>query len=87
MTQLDFNFSFPENPYPEGTQYYRVWEFLREHGAVTTKQLHNHLCVDTARIRSDVRPKLRKNGMDYKVRRLEEGNWLYTIIRKEVTLN
>jgi transposase len=79
--ELDFG-AFPKNPFTEGTQSHRVFEYLRLHKAVTTKQLHNELKVDCARVRSDVRPYLRKNGLDYTVKPIpgDPGNRLYKVI-------
>jgi len=51
MTQTDFNFSFPVNPFTEGTHNHILFEHLRVHRAITTRELHHDLKMDTARLR------------------------------------
>ena len=80
QASLNFNF-FPENPFNRGTQSYFLYEHLAIHREVTTKELHNYLRVDTARLRSDIRPYLRKNGLDHECKSIpgEQGNRVYRI--------
>jgi hypothetical protein len=79
--ELDFG-AFPKNPFTEGTQSHRVFEYLRIHRAITTQELHIDLGCDTARLRSDIRPYLRKHGHDYVVKAMEGdgNNRLYKVI-------
>ena len=81
QARLDFN-GFPENPFRENTHNHILFEHLKIHRAITTKEIHNVLHVETARLRSDIRPYLRKNGMDYVVKSIpgEQGNRLYRIV-------
>lgn len=59
MTQADLNFSgYPENPFSKGTQNHRLWEYLKMHRKITTKELHHHLQMDCARVRD-----MRKRGL------------------------
>ncbi|MFH2041789.1 MAG: hypothetical protein ABIJ35_04620, partial [Acidobacteriota bacterium] len=58
---------------------YFLYEHLCIHRAVTTKEMHNYLRVDTARLRSDIRPYLRKHGFDYRCQYLLPGNWIYRV--------
>jgi hypothetical protein len=71
-----FRFIFPDNPYTAGTQNHTLFEYLKEHRAITTQELHYNLRMDTARIR-DLRKHLRidcrsipgiRNNRLYKVR-------------------
>ena len=79
--QLDF-FSFPENPFTPNTHNHRLYEHLRTHRAVTTRELHHVLYVETARLRSDIRPYLRKHGLDYECKSIpgDTGNRLYKVV-------
>lgn len=69
----------PRNPFTPNTQSHRLYEYLRGEGEITTKEIHRLGC-DTARVRSEIRPYLRRNGLDYRVSYLEEGNRLYEIV-------
>lgn len=82
MTQTAFNFerTLPENPYREGTGNYRVYEWLREKQRIRLSELHHTLKVDTARIRTDIRPFLRKHGFDYEVVNIGESEREYRVI-------
>jgi hypothetical protein len=82
MIQAALNFNpYPKNIFTPGTDSYRLYEYLREHGEITTWQIHNIVKVETARIRSDIRPFLRKNGMDYDCKSIPgvKGNRMYKI--------
>jgi hypothetical protein len=70
---------FPQNPFTPGTQSYRIFEHLRNVRIITTQEIHRMGC-DTARLRSDIRPVLRKWGLDYRCRYIEPGNRLYQVI-------
>ena len=80
--QTNLNFDFPENIFTPGTHNYILFEHLKRHREITTKEIHNVLHVETARLRSDIRPHLRKNGYDYIVKTIpgENGNRLYKIV-------
>jgi hypothetical protein len=80
QTALNFN-PYPENIFTPGTMNHRLYEYLVRHGQITTKELHNELKMDCARIRSDIRPYLRAHGMDYECKALpgDPGNRLYRI--------
>jgi hypothetical protein len=71
-----FRLIFPDNPYTAGTQNHILFEYLKEHRAITTQELHYNLKMDTARIR-DLRKHLKidcrsipgiRNNRLYKVR-------------------
>jgi len=68
----------PENPFTPGTQAYFLYEHLCIHRAVTTKEMHNYLRVDTARIR-DCRKYLKAYGFNIYCKYLEPGNRLYEV--------
>ncbi len=70
----------PKNPFNYGTQAHLIFERLKQMGTITTKEIHILRC-DTARLRSDIRPVLRKHGMDYRVKYIEPGNRLYEVKR------
>jgi hypothetical protein len=76
MMQTELKF-FPENPFTEGTQNHRLWEYLRLHKAVTTKELHHNLQMDTARIRD-----MRKKKLVIECQSIpgETGNRIYKIV-------
>lgn len=79
--QMTLNFDFPENIFTPGTHNHILYEHLKTHRAITTKEIHNNLHVETARLRSDIRPYLRKHGLDYVCRAIPggQGNRLYKI--------
>jgi hypothetical protein len=78
----EFNLTvFPKNPFTEGTHNHALYELLRERREITTKDIHRMGC-ETSRIRSDIRPFLRKHGLDYVCSYLEEGNRLYQVVRE-----
>ena len=68
----------PENPFTRGTQCHLIYARLQQMGAITTREIHILGC-DTARLRSDIRPHLRKHGFDYRCQYLEPGNRLYKV--------
>lgn len=81
MNQTAFNFNLlPPNPFMHGTGNYRVYEWLQEHRQIYLSELHHTLKVDTARLRTDIRPYLRRNGLDYEVVRIRDGETLYRIV-------
>ncbi len=81
---MEQEFLLPENPFPVGTQCHTLFEWLRDYGEITTWDIHNTLCMDTARLRSDVRPILRQHGIDYVCKPTgERNNRLYQLIEDE----
>jgi hypothetical protein len=79
QTALDFSPKFL-NPFTPDTHNHRLFEAFTENGHITTKEIHMMGC-ETARLRCDIRKYLRKNGMDYRVSYIEEGNRLYELRR------
>ena len=77
--QTSFNFNFPPNPYKPQTGNWRVYEHLRQYGKVTLHELHHVLWVDTARIRTDVKPYLRKHGYDVACLKIRDGLTEYIV--------
>lgn len=83
MTQTEFNFSFPPNPFTPDTHNWRVWEYLREHGEIDTRTIHQVLHVDCTRV-NNCKEKLNLVGYDIpKARPVEgeRGNYLYQVVR------
>lgn len=78
QTELPF-FTLPSNPFSSGTQCHALYEWLRERGEISTREIHRS-GFETARIRSDIRPYLRRNGLDYRCKYLEPGNRLYQVV-------
>lgn len=74
--------NLPANPFIPGAGNYRVWEHLKKHGAVTTHELNRKLKVNTARLRSDIRPILKSHEMDYTIDPIpgDPSNWLYRVL-------
>ena len=73
--QTELNFS--QNPFSEGSQNHRLWEYLKVHRVVTTKELHHELCMDTARLRD-----LRKKGLIIECHSIpgDQSSRLYKVI-------
>ena len=82
MTQRELNFTpFPSNPFNPGTQVYALYERLRVAGEISTREIH-HQGFETARIRSDIRPFLRRNGLDYRCIFTEDrSNRIYRVVK------
>ena len=72
----------PTNPYPYDTHRWRVWEALSRNGHITTFELHHRLHVDPTRV-NEVRHELPEGYMMPDAVRIEEGNYLYRVVRME----
>ena len=75
MNQPALNFTFPVNPWNPGTQNYTLFEHMRTHRAVTTKEIHQ-MGMDCARVRD-----LRKKGLKIDCRSIPgvKSNRLYLV--------
>lgn len=73
-----------DHPFGSGTQAEQLYRRLRHYPTITLREIHDRGC-DTARIRTDIRPWLRKNGLDYKIERIPgyPHDRLYSIVRRE----
>jgi predicted transcriptional regulator of viral defense system len=72
----------PTNPYNFNTHRWRVWEHLSKHGSLTTHEIHSVLHVDPTRV-NEVSHELPKGYVMPDSTRIEEGNYLYRVIRME----
>ena len=80
QTELNFN-RFPLNPFTPGTQNHALYERLKIAGEVSTKEIHRN-GFETARIRSDIRPYLRRNGLDYRCLSTgDRSNRIYRVVK------
>jgi hypothetical protein len=71
----------PPNPFPAGFQAHHLYNRLLLLPWITTREM-NRMGWNTARIRSDVRPFLKDNKLDYKVEHIPgvTGDRLYTVV-------
>jgi len=77
--QAQLNFSFPPNPFKSGTQNHALFEWLRAYGRISLHEIHHVLKQDTARIRVDIKPYLRKHGYDIYCIRFKKGLTEYVV--------
>jgi hypothetical protein len=80
MTQVEFNFSYPDNTFTEGTMNHALYERLKW-GPVRLSELHRILGMDTARIRDVRNLLLKKHGFNIECTRIAEGETEYKITR------
>jgi hypothetical protein len=72
----------PRNPFPAGTQNYRLYERLKEDGPLTNIEIMRdlHIINGTGRV-SDLRKKLEPIGWTVQSIDLRGGLWKYELVR------
>jgi hypothetical protein len=73
--------NFPKNYCRPGSKTHRLYEHLKEHGAITLREIHL-MGNDTARLRCEIKPYLRRHDFDVECIEEQKGNPLYKVVWK-----